>query len=400
MITTFKTFKTHLDERRRSEKISGQSREILAGHQSALDYFQGKDLSQYGVTMTNIPKVGVNPQSSYDTPLGVYFYPAKYYVDVISGNSYLPFQHAARYINILYIKTNKILYLDKLDERIVMSIIERLKIIYPDNKKIIDNFYSDSESKALVKIPAGRLWYVLFMLASLSAKPPYIWNSILRKLGYDCVIDPGGLGIIHDNEKNAGFFTNVSSDVVDIVKRFDNIVRSPLSLLITTLKNQSISDNDKIDYMNIFSNRFDKERGKYSYPLSFYNHYNSENIDKKDINKFSDELKINFFKNILGGQTPTIEKIQIQIDKNNGDWEINYLKNYLGKSPPVRFIQDLVNPSDFVLKAILEVNIIFIHYMKNPSKEVQIMAVKNNLSVMKYIENPSPEVIKYYEANK
>ena len=34
-----------------------------------------ENLPQYAFTMTQLNKVGVNPKSEYNTPLGVYFYP-------------------------------------------------------------------------------------------------------------------------------------------------------------------------------------------------------------------------------------------------------------------------------------------------------------------------------------
>ena len=38
------------------------------------------DIQYYGVTLTQLPKLGVNPQSKYNTPLAICFYPADYYL--------------------------------------------------------------------------------------------------------------------------------------------------------------------------------------------------------------------------------------------------------------------------------------------------------------------------------
>ena len=51
----------------------------LSGHPAAVKFLQGKDLNRYGVSMTSIPKLGINPGSNYNTPVGIYFYPAEFY---------------------------------------------------------------------------------------------------------------------------------------------------------------------------------------------------------------------------------------------------------------------------------------------------------------------------------
>jgi hypothetical protein len=74
--------------------------------------------------MTDLPKVGVNPGSTYNTPLGIYFYPADYYV-VVRGR--VPFQADANYINILQLTTNKILYLNQMDTTSMTAALDKLK---------------------------------------------------------------------------------------------------------------------------------------------------------------------------------------------------------------------------------------------------------------------------------
>jgi len=103
-----------LSELRRSEReraaVPGKTAEL--GHAAALAFLADKDLSRYAVTMTELPKVGVNPRSKYNTPVGIYFYPADYYFDTIKKDETLPFQHSAKYINIIELTTNDIMYLD------------------------------------------------------------------------------------------------------------------------------------------------------------------------------------------------------------------------------------------------------------------------------------------------
>lgn len=61
-----------------------------------------------GVSMTEVDKLGINPRSPYNTPLGIYSYPYRW-IDYskpagVSIASFLPFQPKATYINVFSIK--------------------------------------------------------------------------------------------------------------------------------------------------------------------------------------------------------------------------------------------------------------------------------------------------------
>lgn len=65
-------------ELRRSEQERARVPEKASelGHPAAVAFLENKDRKRYAVTMTEIPKVGVNPSSGYNTPLGIYFLPS------------------------------------------------------------------------------------------------------------------------------------------------------------------------------------------------------------------------------------------------------------------------------------------------------------------------------------
>ena len=92
-----------LDEARRNPDKNKK----LAGHAGAVQFLQGlgKDITDYGVSMTTLPKLGINPGSKYNTPVGIYFYPADYYLrrKAGSGKGKLDFQDDAQYIQIFEI---------------------------------------------------------------------------------------------------------------------------------------------------------------------------------------------------------------------------------------------------------------------------------------------------------
>lgn len=192
------------------------------GHTAAVKYLKSLpgDLRDYGVSMTEIPKLGINPKTEHHTPIGIYFYPADYYVRIIEGNYALSFQHDARYIQILQLSGNvetissltadgfnryiEILYkninqIAQLRKEDIVTTKSRLKQ-YIENA--LDN------NKADVNTPGGHLWYILYGLSyglnrDIKRNSLVLWNSLIRMLGIDIVVDYGGK-IIHENEPTQG----------------------------------------------------------------------------------------------------------------------------------------------------------------------------------------------------
>ena len=60
-----------------------------------------KDPKNTFVSMTSVDKLGINPRSEYNTPIGVYSYPAQFVLDTakISMRD-LPFAGESPYVNI------------------------------------------------------------------------------------------------------------------------------------------------------------------------------------------------------------------------------------------------------------------------------------------------------------
>ena len=90
-----------LDERRSHPELN-TGREGFDGAVQFLQQIAPAQLGEYGVTMTTVSKVGINPNAQDPTtPAGVYFYPAKYFITIKSKGAKLPFADNAPYINIL-----------------------------------------------------------------------------------------------------------------------------------------------------------------------------------------------------------------------------------------------------------------------------------------------------------
>jgi len=190
------------------------------GHESAVEFLESDsvdDIDNYAVTMTKIPKVGVNPRPEHNTPIGVYFYPARYYLNIKTYGEELPYMENAAYINIIKFNggyENKILDISALSKSQFDSSMDSLKKYY--SKTDVDSLIEESKKKSSVKTPGGRLWYVTMKLSEGSSSK---WNAILRKLGFGVVID-NGFGIMHQNEPTQGFL--LTGTAAKVIKRIDN----------------------------------------------------------------------------------------------------------------------------------------------------------------------------------
>lgn len=232
-----------LEKRRNPEKnITRQ------GHPGAVDYLASLGKARWGnmgVSMTNVAKLGINPGSKYDTPIGVYFYPATYYMETKLAGQQLDFQDSASYIQIFEIKGNILdtveMDMSQYDESVqkLLSLVPQLSKTYSisgdDLYSRLSSIITNSKANAKVKTPAGRFWNVVYNLSTLLGDPsgrkkkPWshpadddeddaytvqptkriaaekstlIWNKLMRMLGYSAVIDEDA--IVHENEPIQG----------------------------------------------------------------------------------------------------------------------------------------------------------------------------------------------------
>lgn len=239
------------------------------GHEGALQLLSSiKFLNNYGISMTSLPKLGINPHSTYNTPLGVYFYPANYYYDTKKKHEPLEFMDEAKYIQILKI-TGNILHIDTMDHNEYQQCIKTLMGMVPTLSSnyglpgdwlytYIASVIRTAPSEARVDSYGGYLWNILYNLSTTlaRAKTPtnttkkvkpknddddddddiykvtpqkvtmaerdtIIWNKLLRQLGYDAVMDAEA--IIHENEPVQGVVLNPSK--IQHIATIDNSTR-------------------------------------------------------------------------------------------------------------------------------------------------------------------------------
>lgn len=216
-----------LQEKRKNASIN---KKPISGMQELLNFLdQLSHLDSVFVSMTMLPKLGINPQSVYKTPLGIYSYPA-YYVKN-NGLSFFEedFQGNAPYFNVFRVKNSARLLKIQSEENRCYQLIEQLKEHYSEYKQEITKFYQDSATNALQSNAGGKLWYILWKLSSFIAETkgksaPIIWNAIFRKLNIDGVIDTAqssNFAIIHSNEPTQAVF--FSGNAIRLIARIRNI---------------------------------------------------------------------------------------------------------------------------------------------------------------------------------
>lgn len=160
------------------------------------------------ISLTQIDKIGVNPQSTYNTPIGIYCYPMSYVKEICKDSdlSKLPFAGKSTYVNVFNIRGNIVNLSDMTTSELEgwKKQLKALCIKYNINSPFIDHYHklaiSDERTK---QCPGGHFWYITMKLAGkLShsfAHTPKIWNKIFRELNIDGCLDLGK-GIIHTNE--------------------------------------------------------------------------------------------------------------------------------------------------------------------------------------------------------
>lgn len=186
------------------------------------------------VSFTKIDKLGINPTSSYNTPLAICSYPAEYVVDVVGMNSHmgkLPFAGNEPYANLFTVRGN-IIHLQSLSDKRLETYYNRMRgywaTLDPTNDRIADKMEQLIEDSADLasqySLPGGRLWYVAREVAHaiaplLGTRPHIAWSKLFREIGIDGVVDTGS-GIIHHNEPTQAMFFSIKP--IEDVQRYNN----------------------------------------------------------------------------------------------------------------------------------------------------------------------------------
>ena len=178
------------------------------------------------VTFTTVDKIGINPQSLYKTPIGIYFYPLDY---VIENKMNVPFAGDAPFINVCQLtRPHKILHMHNKEPQKGMEKLAFVPKEILNSIDISDNrLRSDYSQLWLTTMELSKLPNILqkktnevflfkkiksaisqFVPADVYESPknrnsPVLWNRYLRDADIDGFVDHG-TGTIHPQEPTQG----------------------------------------------------------------------------------------------------------------------------------------------------------------------------------------------------
>ena len=188
------------------------------------------------VSFTTVDKLGINPKSKYDTPIGIYAYPADYVVNLVGGTgsmSELPFAGSSPYANLFSAKSSSnIIDVGDMNEADLRHYYAAIDRVWKENN---NNPVQDDALELIIdmapqraKFPdlwGGQFWFVTMRIAKFLAtiwntSPPVAWNKLFRSIGIDGVVDASGQGIIHTSEPTQAVF--FSTDSIKNIERHEN----------------------------------------------------------------------------------------------------------------------------------------------------------------------------------
>lgn len=167
----------------------------------------------WGVSFTEINKLGINPATSFSTgalnaatPAGVYFYPAKYFINTVIDSIPFPFADTLPYIQVFNYKPKKTLHLNKTTAKEFWRISDLLGVSEevsegwgPGVMATVHEFVKQNPG------PTSETWEL---------------HRVFRKLGYDSILDLG-TGFIQSNEPYCGVILDTS--IIKERRMFRNI---------------------------------------------------------------------------------------------------------------------------------------------------------------------------------
>jgi hypothetical protein len=237
MTTTFKQFLIEGRKNKEQNPKVSINQEIEDALEKTDKTIPGSQIKNCFVSFTEIEKLGINPKSKHETPLGIYAYPAEY---VHRASSYgkksmdnsVPFAGDSEFANIFSAKGN-IVDVPAMSTTDMNEYYEKMKKYWHD---IVGGSYEDASSEVGRLIDrseyhsnhsdsaGGRFWFVTMELAEfisdhLQQKRTVSWNKLFRAIGIDGCVD-NGAGIIHTNEPTQAVF--FSKSVIQNNKRVQN----------------------------------------------------------------------------------------------------------------------------------------------------------------------------------
>jgi hypothetical protein len=222
------------------------------------------------VTFTMIDKVGINPKSKYDTPLGIYFYPIDY---VIHKEMDVPFAGDQPYLNVCeFTRPEKILHMTS-----DVNNQKGLDLLNVFAKEEVDLAIERLENNYELRSNYSKLWLVTREIAKKRAiftsdsldvyyggeektNEAVLWNANLRKCGIDGFVDHN-TKTIHENEPTQGVvFTGTALRRILVIpqilkKPLPDINKIPVHQIENLLKNKNLFNSDIEKFLDDAENK-------------------------------------------------------------------------------------------------------------------------------------------------
>lgn len=242
--------KTTIREATRSDKEGVELPSML----DSLRRYAQEDIldPDYFVTFTDINKVGVNPGSEYNTPIGIYAYALDNRILRQLEDGTVPFASDANYVSILkkrpganILDASTSTSLNMWTKLFSAETVDKFRLqntAFEEEVRRIDkkaeefphdkyarwsalwthrqsDIYFQAEKKRKRKSDFAHIWLATRMVVG---ENPVKWNGVLRYLGFDGAYDSNS-GIIHRNEKSQAVF--FSKDAIQIVDTMRNTMK-------------------------------------------------------------------------------------------------------------------------------------------------------------------------------
>ena len=294
-------------------------------------------------------KSGLNPTSPYDTPLGIFMYPAKMALEKYGKSDEFgikfPFATGYPFVYFIIKKPNiKELNIDTYTKQDGDRDMDKLiKIYSPMFGEDTLNKLKTSDQNKHKNVPVGQFWYFCYKLSEMlqsekGGKSSVYWTKMLKTdLGYDLVIDSGN-GVIHSNEPCQAFFTSENAFTINTVIEKSNVV--------TSINYEKIANNPKA--LSIFLG------------------------DR--INKLTDDN----VSNLLSRSRDSQKTIDILLSKNITltDNNVDYLLHY--STDKEKTIDVLLSKGLSIDKILTDRNVSnLLFYSTDPQKTIDILLSKN-----------------------
>lgn len=255
-------------------------------------------------------KIGINPKSPYNTPLGIYTYPLDYVVDYSKRYHEIsaPFTGSGEW-EFLYVVRRKTPNIVETDDQAQEPYRRLVELINADSRVDFTIIAADIDEQ--FSTPRKKLWVTARQYAKYISKDrksaAVAWNAIMRKIGVDNFVDRNNEGLIHSSEPTqAVFFASNTFQVLDIVTR---VPRSPIDI------NRVIKqiENDQFDY------------SKFNPSWSAYMHRLTPVVLEKILKNCSIFTRLMFRDSALQEVQKSYENLRLLIDCSPLDLDANYI---------------------------------------------------------------------------